>query len=84
MFKKVAYGIIAGSLLVVAQAASANDTQFLINGKWQGVSALPFSTSPAGVEAARGAAMPKVAQQVSATLITNFPAPYNMSGGYFN
>ena len=84
MLKKVVYGIVAGSLVFAAQAASANDAQFWTGERYQGVSALPFSTFPSGAEALRAAVTPKAAPQTSGTLTASFPAPYDRDGGYFN
>ena len=84
MLKKVVYGIVAGSLVFAAQVASAEDTQFWTGEKYQGVSALPFSTSPSGAEALRGAVMPEMAPQASARVTVTLPAPYDTPGGYFN
>ena len=83
MLKKVVYGIVAGSLVVAAQVASA-DTQFWNGERYQGVSALPFPTVPSGAEALRGAVTPKAAPQAGARVTVTWPAPYNTPGGYFN
>lgn len=87
MLKKVIHGIIAGSLVLAAQVASADSTQFLIDGTYRGVADLPFATAPASAEAVRGAEMPKAPTQEQLErlqALRRFAAPYNMEGGYFN
>jgi hypothetical protein len=88
MFKKVAFGIIAGSLVLVTQAASADSTQFLIDGKYRGVSEIPSTAAASDAGTVRGAVAPKTVQleklQAGSTLTGNFPAPHNIGGGYFN
>ena len=83
MFKKVALGIIAGSLVLAAQAASADSQQFLIDGRYRDVSEVRTVTVPSGAEAVRTVA-PTQAQLERLQASGNFPAPYSMSGGYFN
>jgi len=84
VLKKVAYSIVAGSLLFAAQAVSADDTQFEIgNGRYEGVTALPFVTS--GSAQAPMAAPSRLESTHAGTVVTqSAPAPYNAAGGYFN
>ena len=43
MFKKVAFAVLAGSLVLGSQIASADDTQFDVGGgRYLGAAALPF------------------------------------------
>jgi hypothetical protein len=83
MLKKLAYAVVAGSLVFAAQGASADDTQFEVgNGRYQGVTALPFVTSGA---AGTPMAAPRGLENTHAGMITqSAPAPYNVPGGYFN
>ena len=88
MLKKVVYTIIAGSFALSAQLASADSTQFLIDGRYRGVSEIPVTVAPAEAVTAAGSVAPKVDRleklQAGSALIGNFPAPYNVGGGYFN
>jgi hypothetical protein len=84
VLKKVVYSIAAGSLMFAAHAVSADDTQFEIgNGRYQGVSALPFVTSGA---AQAPMADPRRLESTHAGAVAtpSVPAPYNTPGGYFN
>ena len=85
MLKKVAYVVVAGSLVFAAQAVTADDTQFDVGGgRYQGVAALPFTSVPStGVEAPMAAA-PQRLESTHAGVTHSAPAPYNMPGGYFN
>lgn len=82
MLKKVIYSIVAGSLVLATQVASADDTQFWTGDRYQGVSALPFDAFTAKADA-RGDAVASKAQTV-ARPTGSIPAPYDTPGGYFN
>lgn len=88
MLKKVVFGVVAGSLVLAAQAALADSQQFLINGKWQGVADLPFATHAVEAATGRNPAPTNVERRASPTMgdasSVKFPAPYDMGGGYFN
>ena len=93
MLKKVAFAVLAGSLVFAAQAAVAEDTQFDIGGgRYLGASALPFH--PTGSDQTSGAttwtsgdmpaAAPQALERTHAGVVSAQPAPYNVPGGYFN
>ena len=82
MLKKVVYSVIAGSLLLATQVATADDTQFWTGDRYQGVAALPFDAFAEKSEARRDAVTPAVAPQIIAGTAQSFPAPYDTSGGY--
>jgi hypothetical protein len=88
VLKKIAYIVVAGGLVLAAQAASADDTQFDIGGgRYLGVAALPFhATGAAGREAmASTAAEQRLESTHAGARVTDqSPAPYNVPGGYFN
>lgn len=87
MLKKIALVVVAGSLVLAAQAASADDTQFDIGGgRYQGVAALPFVTILSGAVATPMAAAPQRLESTHAGTVagSSVPAPYNVPGGYFN
>jgi hypothetical protein len=84
VLKKLAYVVVAGSLVFAAQGASADDTQFDVgNGRYQGVTAIPFVTSGA---AETPMAAPRRLETTHAGSMNtrDAPAPYNVPGGYFN
>ena len=93
MLKKTAYAILAGSLVIGAPFASADDTQFDIGGgRYQGVAALPFGVVPPSNTMAAGELVtpsaPRRLESTRADVTTGWeisaPAPYNVPGGYFN
>jgi hypothetical protein len=87
VLKKIAYIVVAGGLVLAAQAAAADDTQFDVGGgRYQGVAALPFtSVPPTGVEAPMAAAPQRLESTHAGPAVTEHaPAPYNVPGGYFN
>jgi hypothetical protein len=87
MLKKVAFALVAGSLVFAAQVASADDTQFWVGDRYQGVAALPFTTVEdlTGPEAPMAAPKAeRVTPRQGDTQIAIVPAPYDMEGGYFN
>jgi hypothetical protein len=91
VLKKIAYVLVAGSLVFAAQAASADDTQFDVGGgRYLGVAALPFQPAPSGAMAGGEGMTPTAASQrldwthAGAVVTEHAPAPYNVPGGYFN
>jgi hypothetical protein len=83
VLKKVVFAVVAGSLAIGTQIASADDTQFDAGGgRYQGVAALPF-VSPAAMRGDGAAVTPTRLEDTHASA-TRAPAPYNMSEGYFN
>lgn len=88
MFKKVAFAVLAGSLALASQVASADDTQFDVGeGRYLGATALPFHVT--GSDWMRGAAAAPAPQRLERThagvvSADNSPAPYDVPGGYFN
>ena len=87
MFKKVAVALVAGSLMLGAQAASADDTQFDIGGgHYLGVAALPFHmTGSSWNRTAEAPASDRLERTHASVMVAEpAPAPYNVPGGYFN
>lgn len=86
MLKKFAYVVAAGSLVFAAQAVTADDTQYDIGGgRYQGVTALPFtSVLSTGMEAPMAAPARLESTHAGAVATQSAPAPYNVPGGYFN
>ena len=89
MFRKVAFAVLAGSLALAAQVASADDTQFDVGGgRYLGVAALPFHMTGMSwnstAEAAPAATPGRVEQTHARGTQDNSPAPYNVQGGYFD
>lgn len=85
MLKKVVYAVVAGSFAIGTQIASADDTQFDFGGgRYHGVAALPFEGTPREI---RGESMTPTrleSTHASGMRAEVAPAPYNVSGGYFN
>lgn len=87
MFKKVAVALVAGGLVLGAQAASADDTQFDIGGgRYLGVAALPFHmTGSDWNRTSEAPASDRLERTHAGVMAVNpAPAPYNVPGGYFN
>ena len=87
MFKKVAVALVAGGLVLGAQAASADDTQFDVGGgRYLGVAALPFHVTGSDWNPSAAAAAPERLERTHASVMSadGAPAPYNVPGGYFN
>ena len=91
MLKKIVYGVAAASLVLAAQVASADDTQFWTGETYQGVSALPFDAFSNKAEVRSDAMAPEAAPRIerlipqdSATQMAIAPAPYDTNAGYFN
>lgn len=89
MLKKVIHSIVVGSLVLAAQAASADSNQFLIDGRYQGVADLPFPTSTMEAQTDRpatplGQPQEQRVRPEATESVVAFPAPYDMGSGYFN
>lgn len=89
MLKKIVYGVVAASLVLAAQVASADDTQFWTGETYQGVSALPFDafSKEVGPDAMASEAAPRIERlmpQDSVTQVAIVPSPYDTDAGYFN
>lgn len=91
MLKKVVYGITAASLVLAAQVAPADDTQFWTGDRYQGVTALPFHAFSTEAQDRRDAVAETAAPQIErvmpregSTQMVVVPAPYDSGAAYFN
>ena len=91
MLKKVVIGVVAAGLVLGAQVASADDTQFWTGETYQGVSALPFDAFSNKAEVRTDAMAPEAAPRIEplvpqerATHVATFPATYDTDTGFFN
>ena len=87
MFKKIAVALVAGGLVLGAQVASADDTQFDVGGgRYLGVTALPFHMTGSDWNRTAAAPAPERLERTHAGVMSadHAPAPYNVPGGYFN
>jgi hypothetical protein len=91
MLKKVAYGVVAASLVLAAQVAPADDTQFWTGETYQGVSALPFDAFSNKAEVRSDAMAPEAAPRIerlvpqdSAMQVAITPETYDSDTGSFN
>lgn len=89
MLKKVAFALMAGSLVFAAQVASADDTQFWTGETYQGVSALPFDALSRydRSDAKAPMAVPQIERltpRESVMEVAIFPMTYDSDTGRFN
>jgi len=89
MLKKVAYGVVAASMVLAAHIASADDTQFWTGEQYQGVAALPFDafSKDDGRDAMGPEAAPRIERlvpQESVTHVVIIPETYDSDTGAFN